>query len=140
MDMNLLYAILVALVPVVLTIILSKVYNIFHGLITFLVSGFVLIFCIDAFAANMPAELLAYLLPAGEGSHCTCQLYYAINDFVYSALGQLGLADFLAADYAKYVLLAAFVLVFVISQVLSSVVRKKRVEKERNMRRQLKRY
>jgi membrane protein implicated in regulation of membrane protease activity len=140
MDMNLLYAILIALVPVVLTIILSKVYNIVHGLITFLVSGFVLFFCLEAFNANLPAEIVAYLIPGKEGAFATCELYYAINSFVISALNQLGLADFLAWEGAAYCVLGAYVLVFIISQIVSSVVRKKRIEKEKKMKRQLKRY
>ena len=69
--------------------------------------GFVLFFCIESFGLNIPAEILAYLQPSGEGSHCTCELYYAINDFVCQALSNIGLADFLAADYAVYVLLGS---------------------------------
>lgn len=140
MDMNLLYAILIALVPVVITIILSKVYNIFHGLISFLVTGFVLFFCIEAFQANLPAELLVYLQPNNESLFSVCGLYYAINELLVSGLSSIGLASFFEWVGHPYVVLGAFVLVFVVSQVLSSVVRKRRIEKERNMKRQLKRY
>ena len=140
MDMNLLYAILIALVPVVLTIILSKVYNIVHGLITFLVTGFLLYFCVEAFQANLPAEIVSYLIPGQEGAFATCELYYAINSFVVSALTQVGLADFFAWEGAAYVVLGAYVLVFIISQIIACAIRKKRVEKEKSMKRQLKRY
>ena len=47
MDINLIPAILIALIPVFLTIIVSRLYNVVHGLITFLVMGYVLMFCLQ---------------------------------------------------------------------------------------------
>ena len=140
MDMNLLYAILIALVPVVLTIILSRVYNIVHGLITFLFSGFLLYFCVEAFQANLPAEIVAYLIPGQEGAFATCELYYAINSFIVSALTEIGLADFFAWEGAAYVVLGVYALVFVISQVISGIILKQKIEKQKSLKRQLKRY
>ncbi len=133
MDMNLLYAILIALVPVVITIIVSRLYNIVHGLITFIVTGFLLMFCLGVFGENLPAEIMAYI-PG------TCSLYTIISDLISGLLGKVGLAELLAQDYGKYILLAIYLVVFIISQIIASAIRKSRVEKINSLKRQLKRY
>ena len=79
MDMNLLYAILIALVPVVITIIVSRLYNIIHGLITFVVTGFLLMFCFEAFGSNIPAAIME-IVPN------TCQLYTLIAGLIEELL------------------------------------------------------
>ena len=133
MDMNLLYAILIALVPVVITIIVSRLYNIIHGLITFVVTGFLLMFCFEAFGSNIPAAIME-IVPN------TCQLYTLIAGLIEELLGKAGLADLLAKEYGNYVLLAVYVVVFLISQIIASAIRKSRVEKIKNLKRQIKRY
>ena len=133
MDMNLLYAILIALVPVVITIIVSRLYNIVHGLITFIVTGFLLMFCLEAFGSNIPAAIME-IVPN------TCQLYTLIAELIEELLGKAGLADLLAKEYGNYVLLAVYVVVFLISQIIASAIRKSRVEKIKNLKRQIKRY
>lgn len=133
MDMNLLYAILIALVPVVITIIVSRLYNIVHGLITFIVTGFLLMFCLEAFGGNLPAEIMGYI-------PTTCSLYTVICDLIADLLDKVGLASLLAQDYGKYILLAIYLVVFIISQIIASAIRKSRVEKINSLKRQLKRY
>ncbi len=133
MDMNLLYAILIALVPVVITIIVSKLYNVVHGLITFLVTGFLLMFCLEAFGANIPVDIMSQ-------TETTCSLYTIINGLINDLLGKVGLADLLAQDYGKYILLGCYLVVFIISQIIASALRKSRVEKINNLKRQVKRY
>ena len=133
MDLNLLYAILIALVPVVVTIIFSKVYNVFHGLITFLVFSFLLCFLLTNFGDKLPAEITANLtIVAGT--------YAAFNSFILDCLKLVGLESILAADYGVYVVIGIYVLIFIISQIIASVLRKKRVEKIKGLKRQIKRY
>ena len=133
MDMNLLYAILIALVPVIITVIMSRVYNIVHGVITFLVTGHLLMFCLGMFGVNLPKEIMDY-------TAITCSLYTAIGGLVNELLGSLGLAELLAGDLGVYILLAVFVVIFVVSLIFASVFRKKSVEKVNSLKRQVKRY
>ena len=131
MDMNLLYAILIALVPVIIAIVMSKVYNIIHGFISFVVTGHLLGFCLTVFGANLPAELLILTTE-------TCLLYTKIDNLIVGLLVEAGLG--VLGDFAVYVVLAIFIVVFVVSQIISSVLRKKRVEKINSLKRQVKRY
>ena len=134
MDMNLLFAILIALIPVVLTIISSRLYNVVHGLITFIVMQYVLMFCLQVFGANLPAAINE-CLPAVTG------LYTQINDMVLGLLNSVPfIANLLAQSYGPYIVLGAYVLVFLISQIIACAIRKSRIEKIKILRRQLKRY
>jgi hypothetical protein len=63
-------------------------------------------------------------------------LCYKIADL----LDKVGLASLLAQDYGKYILLAIYLVVFIISQIIASAIRKSRVEKINSLKRQLKRY
>lgn len=143
MDMNFLYAILIALAPVVITILVSRAYNIFHGLITFLVLGYALLFCLDLFAEKLPAELALYLgmgeigcpLPYG-----TVAIYSMINVAVVDLLTKAGLENLISNKNFKYYLLGGYVLLFVISQVIASAIRRRRVAKINRLRRYLRRY
>ena len=136
MDMNLLFAILIALVPVVITIIFSRFYNVVHGLITFLVMAYALMFCLqqDVFGGSLPAEITAHL-PAA------CGFYYAVNDLVLAVFnGVAFISNLLAQSYGPYLALGALVFVFIISQVIACLIRKARVERIKVLRRQVKRY
>lgn len=134
MDINLLFAILIALVPVVLTIIFSRLFNVVHGLITFLVMQYVMMFCLGVFGANIPAAITGHL-PAVTG------LYTTINDMILGLLNSVPfIANILAQSYGQYIVLGVFVLVFLISQIIACAIRKSRVEKIKILRRQLKRY
>ena len=134
MDINLLLAILIALVPVVLTIIFSRLYNVVHGLITFLVMQYVLMFCLEVFGGNLP-EAITKNFPV------VCGLYSSFNDFVLSLLkGVPFIANLLAQSFGPYIILGVYVLVFLISQIIACAIRKSRVEKIKFLRRQLKRY
>ena len=124
---SLLVAILIALIPVVITIISSRLYNVIHGLITFLVMGYVLVFCLEVFGANLPAEVQE-LLPT------TCGLYISITSTVQGWLSGVALFE------NPYIVLAVYVVVFVISQIIACAIRKARVERIKLLRRQVKRY
>ena len=133
MDFNLLYAILIALVPVVVTIIFSKVYNIFHGLFTFLTFSFLLCFLFTHFGSSLPVELAAQL-------ELVLGTYVYINTFVLDSLKLIGLESLLTASYGEYILLGIYVVIFIVSQIIASVLRKKRVEKIKGLKRSVKRY
>ena len=136
MDINLIPAILIALIPVVLTIIVSRLYNVVHGLITFLVMGFILMFCLqaDVFGGGIH-ELIAQHFPK------TCGIYYAIDELVLALFsGVPFITNLLAQNYGPYVALGVVVVVFVISQIIACAIRKARVERIKLLRRQVKRY
>ena len=133
MDLNFLYAILIALVPVVLTIIFSKVYNVFHGLFTFLVFSFLICFLFAQFGDKLSPELSGHLIT-------TLGTYTCINSLVLDLLGNVGLESVINADYGVYVVLGIYALIFIISQIIASILRKKRIEKIKGLKRQIKRY
>lgn len=134
MDINLLFAILIALAPVVITIIFSRLFNVVHGLITFVVMGYVLMFALDVFGANLPAAISEHLTT-------TCALYASINGLLVGLLNSVGfIANILTQSYGPYIILGAFVLVFIISQIIACLIRKARVERIKLLRRQVKRY
>ena len=147
MDLNFLIAILIALAPVVLTILVSRAYNIFHGLITFLVMGYVLLFCVDMFGASLAPEVLMYLGVSAVPSfssfplpYGTLGLYLAIHTAVLDYMNTAGLATLLADPNLKYYILGACAVVFLVSQLIAMRIRKKRVAKIKRLRRYLKRY
>lgn len=133
MDTNLLFAILIALVPVLVTVIASRLYNVIHGVITFLFMGHLLMFCLTVFGGNLPAELL-------EATNGACALYVALDDLVVGLLNSVGLASLLEGTYGVYIVLAAYLVVFLISQIIAGALRKKRVERVKILRRQIRRY
>lgn len=134
MDMDLLFAILIALIPVVLTVIFSRLYNVVHGIITFLVMGYILMFCLNMFGANLGEAIITH-------TNTTCALYAAIDGLVMGLLNSVGfIANLLAQSYGPYIVLAVYVVIFLISQIIACAIRKHRVEKIRLLRRQVKRY
>jgi hypothetical protein len=110
---------------------MSKVYNVIHGVITFLVFGHILGFCLLVFGANIPEAILGY-------TNETCILYTRIDQVILNLLLGFGLGEL--GNLLVYVLLIGFVVLYVISQIISSVLRKKRVEKIKSLKRQVKRY
>ena len=140
MDMNLVYALLITAIPVVLTVIFSKRYNVFHGVISFVVFSYLLIFFLSVFAEKVPADIYKYLIGA-DGNPCLLTFYIALVNAAIFGLNQLGLEAVLSnADYGQYVLLAVYVVVFVVSQIIASLIRKHRVNTIKNLKREIKRY
>lgn len=142
MDMNLLIAILIALVPVVVSILFARRYNIFHGLIVFLTAGYVLLFAVELLVDHLSPEYLVYLGMAGEVADLpfgTLSLYQMINNVLTTLLDDAGLVELLA-DNLKYAVLAAYVVIFLVSQIIASKIRKARVAKIKRLRRYLRRY
>lgn len=131
--MNLLFAVLIAMIPVIIAVIAARFYNIIHGLFMFCFSGFVLIFCLDIFGANLPAEIMAHI-------PTTCALYISMDAVVVRALEVIGVAGLFPEEYTAYVVLAIYVVLFVACQIVSSAIRKSRKEKINNLKRQIKRY
>jgi hypothetical protein len=126
-DVNILHAVLIAAIPVVIAIVLAWGYNVIHGLISYLVMTFVLVFALEAFATNLPVELAASLSKV-MGTHIF--IYeYAIS-WIYP----------LEYTTAKYVMLAIMIASFAISQILSSLIRKAKVNKIRSLKQKVKRY
>ena len=136
MDINLMFAVLIALIPVFLTIIFSRLYNIIHGFITFIVMSFVLMFCLqaDVFGSSIQPQIAEHLTKA-------CGVYTAVNEFFLAVFANVPfISDLLSQNYGPYVALAAVAVVFIVSQIIACAIRKSRVEKIKSMKRQIKRY
>lgn len=140
MDLNLIYALLIALIPVFFAVIFARRYNVIHGLISFVVFSFLLIFCLSAFEKNIPADILKYLVGGEETGYSLIAFNSLLNGVITHYLSKAGLATVLAADYGKYVLLAIYLVVFILSQVIASVIRRHRVNGIKSLKRQVKRY
>ena len=133
MNTNLLLAILIALVPVFLTIIFSRRYNIFHGLVVFLVASYGLILGLDALGGKVPSAISQYF-------DVTLSLYNVINGVVVDLINKAGLSKLIANKNFKYILLGAWLVVFLISQIIATSVRRRRVAKINRLKRYLRRY
>lgn len=133
MDLNLLYAILIALAPVVLAIIFTKIYNIIHGVISFLFFGAVLMLCVTIFGDKIPA--LGEF--GGFYAAFTVTMCELISGPVKSVLGDLLVKN---PNLLFYVYFAVVALVFLISQIISSCIFRRRSRKRKNLLRQAKRY
>ena len=130
---ELLLPILVALVPVILAVIGARLYGVLHGVITYLFMGQLLMFCLGMFGANLGADLAA----AAE-AHCV--LHTKVNEFVVYLFNQFGFASLIEGENGAYVILGVFLVVFLISQIIAGGIRKRRVEKTKILRRQIRRY
>lgn len=139
MDMNLLWAMLITLAPVVLTVLFSRRYNFFHGLISFFVFSYLVLFFVSAFQTKLPAEIVAYLVGTG-GSFGLLTFYSSLYSLLGTGLSKLGLSSLVEANYWKYIALAIYVVIFVVSQIIASVIRSHRVNNIKNLKRQVKRY
>ena len=131
---ELLLPILVALVPVIIAVIGARLYGVLHGVIAYLFMGQLLMFCLSMFGANIGAELAA---AAEEHSVFHTKVY----EFVVAAFEKFGLGSLIADENTgAYVILGVFFVVFLISQIIGASIRKKRVEKTRILKRQVRRY
>ena len=124
---DLLIPILVALVPVIIAVIGARLYGVLHGIITYLFMGQLLMFCLTVFGANLGADLL-------EGITAHSVLHTKINDFVVSTLSDFGLDSLIAGPTGIYVILGAFFVVFLISQLIGGAIRKHRIAKIKGRR------
>lgn len=131
MDMNLLYAILIALIPVVFTILISRLYNIIHGIISFFTASALLILCLTSFGESLPAEVLA-------GCALSCSFYDMINGFLVEVLALVGLNGLGNVLDAGQLLLVILVVLFLVSQIISSVIRRRRVRRIKQLKKEAK--
>ena len=146
MDMNLIYAMLIALIPVVLAIIFTKIYNIVHGIISFLFFGAILMLCLHIFGDKMPVTMTYFEVFGGFYTGLSGFLCNPSNGLVtfvaYGLLGIFGLGDVVVNNpqVAFYFYLAIIGLIFLISQIISSRIFRRRASRRRELKRQAKRY
>ena len=131
MNMELLFAILIALVPVLLTILAARLYNVIHAVITFLAMQYVLVYCLNMFGATLPPVITDHF-------PTVLALYNAIDEFVVGLVNAFGFGPML--EQMPFLLLAVYGVVFLISQIIACIIRKHKIEKAKILRRQLKRY
>ena len=132
--LNELVGLLIALVPVILAIIFTKRYNMVHGLITYIVFSYLLVFCLGQFGDKLPAEMLAQALVFSQG---TTYLVGYLNGLL---LKIPGLNSLLEGENGKWFYLGVYVLLFIIFQIVSSVIRSKRKKALQRLKRASKRY
>ena len=130
---DLLFAVLIALIPALIAVISARVYNFVHGLFMFCFTGYILIFCLGIFGPNLPAEIMAHI-------PTTCGLYFSLNALVVDLLKTVGLAGLLPEEYLAYAIIGIYVVLFIAFQIISSAIRKARKEKIESLKRQIKRY
>ena len=126
-DINILHAVLIAMIPAIVAVVLAWAYNILHGAISYLVMTFLLVFSLEAFSTTLPAELAESLVEV-----------MGTNQFMYDYM--IKWAYPLEYSTAKYVMLGILIASFIISQILSSLIRKAKVNKIRSLKQKVKRY
>lgn len=139
MDMNIVYALLIASAPVILSVLLAKRYNVVHGLITFLFTGYLLLFALSYLGKHLPADITKYLYGV-EQKFAFLSLYNGLYFVFGSVLNLIGLGKYLTGGYAEYVILGAYVLLFIISHIIAVGIRRHRINGIKALRRQVKRY
>ena len=132
--LDILLGLLIALLPVIIAIIFTKRYNMVHGLITFIVFSYLLVFCLGQFGDKLPAELFAQATAFSNG---TVFLVGYLNGLL---LKIPGLNTLLEGEHGKWIYLGVYVLIFVIFQIISSVIRCKRKRAFQRLKRACKRY
>ena len=116
MDLNLLYGILIALIPMFFACILAHRNNFLHGIITYLCFSFILVYCIDKFGSYLPAQIITNFNNVSAGARI-------VNDFLLNLLKMVPkLGDLLAGSAGEYIGLGFFALVYIISQIISSCI------------------
>jgi hypothetical protein len=130
---ELLLPIVVALVPAIIAVIGARLYGVLHGIITYLFFGQLLMFCLVVFGANLGADLLAAV-----EAHSVLQT--KINEFVVYLLKGFGLGSLVESETGIYVILGAFFVLFLISQIIGGKIRKNKVAKTKILRRQIRQY
>lgn len=139
MDINLIYALLVVLIPVVVSLIFTKRYNILHGLATFLFTSYLLLFLLSLFNNRIPEDIAIYLY-GKDGKFGFLTLYNGFYFVIVYAFNEIGLGNYLKNEYVQYVVLGIYAVIFIISHIISVAIRRRRINGIKALRRQVKRY
>ncbi len=118
-TLNMLIVIFITLIPVITGVIMSKKYNSFHGVVSFIFTSYVLYFLSKQF------NVFEYVM-IGEtaiGSSLTALENFLSLPYLLVAgcvMKIPGAETIFEGEYATYILLTAFALVFIILQVIAS--------------------
>lgn len=127
LSLNMLIVILITFVPVIFAIFMGKRYNVFHGIVTYIFVSYLFAFLSTEF------NVFQYLLPA-TGSELI--MYISMLELVitYPYLLVAGGIDkipgsevIMEGEYASYIVLTAVALIFIISQVIASSIKAKKI-------------
>lgn len=134
--MELLWGVLISLIPLLLAVIFAKRYNFLHGLVTYIFFTYLMLFLSVQFADKITGNVimghaLTYLNSSFELIKYICD-YIAKLPFING-----GVSD---AGTVRYIYLGLFVGVFVICQIIASIMAASRRRKIRNLKKQAKRY
>lgn len=147
MDMNFIIAMVIALLPVILALVFTKIYNIVHGLVSYLFFGALLMLCLLIFGDSMPV-ISSYLVGYFNGlfnglATFLCQPTEGlITVLSYVMFGWIGLGDIVVNNpqVAYYVYFILMALIFLGSQIISSCIFRKRRRMKKSLLKQAKRY
>lgn len=122
-DMDMLWMVLLIFIPILLAIIASKTWNIVHGIITYLLFSFLVVYLLDL-------ELLTKVF-SDETIAVFYSTYLAVAHFPVSYIWlQLSEVEFLnsmlSGDAANHIMLALYAVLFILSQIIGSMLRKNR--------------
>jgi hypothetical protein len=139
MDLNLIYALLIASVPVIFALLFAKRYNIVHGFVTFLLTSYLLLLAVSKLQNHIPVEI-TNILYGKDGYFGLLMFYKGFYEVAAVSLNLAGLTDLLVPPYGEYVILAPYVVLFIVSHIISAIIRRHRVNSIKALRRQVKRY
>ena len=139
MDLNLIYALLIASLPVVFALIFTKRYNIVHGFVTFLLTSYLLLLALSNLQNHIPVEI-TNILYGKDGYFGFLMFYMGFYYVATYAINVIGLADLLLTPYAHLIILIPYITLFIVSHAISVAIRKCRVNRIKALRRQVKRY
>ena len=139
MDLNLIYALLIASLPVIFGLIFAKRYNIVHGFVTFLLTSYLLLLALSKLQNHIPVEI-TNILYGKDGYFGLLMFYKGFYEVVAVSLNLAGLTNILVPPYGEYVILAPYAVLFIVSHIISAIIRRHHVNSIKALRRQVKRY
>lgn len=132
--LDILLGLLIALLPVIIAIIFTKRYNMVHGLVCFITSAAAVLLFFYKFDEYLPAEI------AGHADHFLVGLKAMIEYFDGLLAKIPGLDTLLEGEYKNWVKLAVYFVIYLVSQIPSSIIRGIRRRAYKRLKRASKKY
>ncbi len=118
-DTDTLYLILLILLPILFGLIASKTWNIVHGIITYILFSYIVLYLADL-------NVLVKIFENTDLVNNVLAANYPVN-FMWGKLMDIeALNSMLNGDAAIHIMLAVHVVLFIISQIIGSILRKNR--------------
>ncbi len=122
-DMDSLWIVIMIALPILLAIIASKTWNIFHGILTYLLFTFLVLFLLDY---NILTKVFSDSVDAIKMAEMVFQAHQPVVYLQETLMNVDFLNEFLTGTWGNQIMLGGLVVVFLISQVIGSVLRSNR--------------